>query len=282
MAANLLRSGRRVHLFSRSGIGEDLLAAGGIACDSPAEVARQSEAVIVMVPDTPDVEAVLFGANGVRATELFGKLVIDMSSISPLETRTFAKRIEEAGGKYLDAPVSGGEVGAKAATLTIMVGGRQDVFDEALPIFESLGKNISRIGETGAGQVAKIANQIIVALNIEAVAEGLLFAAKAGADPEVVRTALLGGFAASRVLEVHGRRMTQRSFAPGFRIELHQKDLNLALQSARSLGLALPSTALAQQLLSSCVASGDASLDHSAVVRSLERLSSFALRSADA
>jgi 2-hydroxy-3-oxopropionate reductase len=282
IAANLLRSGRRVHLFSRSGIGEDLLAAGGIACDSPAEVARQSEAIIVMVPDTPDVEAVLFGPNGVSAAELSGKLVIDMSSISPLETRTFAKRIEEAGGKYLDAPVSGGEVGARAATLTIMVGGRLDVFDEARPIFETLGKNISRIGETGAGQVAKIANQIIVALNIEAVAEALLFAAKAGADPEVVRNALLGGFAASRVLEVHGRRMTERTFAPGFRIELHQKDLNLALQSARSLGLALPSTALTQQLLASCVASGDAALDHSAILRSLERLSSFGLRPVDA
>jgi 2-hydroxy-3-oxopropionate reductase len=229
--------------------------------------------VILMLPDTPDVDAVLFGAGGIAAALQPGTLVIDMSSISPTATRDFAARINTAGCDYLDAPVSGGEVGARNAALTIMVGGPQAAFERALPLFQAMGKNITLVGEAnGAGQVCKVANQIIVALNIEAVAEALVFAAKAGADPAKVREALMGGFAASRILEVHGERMIRRTFDPGFRIALHQKDLALALGAAKDLGVALPNTAQAQQLFSACVAAGGAGWDHSAMVKALENL----------
>jgi 2-hydroxy-3-oxopropionate reductase len=249
-----------------------LTAAGGKACDSAKAVAQQADVITLMVPDTPDVEKVLFGANGVSEGLSKGKLVIDMSSISPIATKDFARRINALGCDYLDAPVSGGEVGAKNAALTIMVGGPQAAFDRANPIFEQLGKNITLVGGNGDGQTCKVANQIIVALNIEAAAEALLFAAKAGADPAKVRQALMGGFAASRVLEVHGERMIKRTFDPGFRIELHQKDLGLALAGARALGMSLPNTATAQELFNACVANGGAKWDHSGMVRALERL----------
>ncbi len=228
-----------------------------------------------MVPDTPDVEKVLFGENGVATGLTKGKAVIDMSSISPIATKQFAAKIETLGCDYLDAPVSGGEVGAKAATLSIMVGGSEGAFARVKPIFELMGKNITHVGGVGDGQTAKVANQIIVALNIEAVAEALLFAAKAGADPARVRAALMGGFASSRILEVHGERMIKRTFNPGFRIELHQKDLNLALSSARALGVSLPNTATAQELFNSCVAHGGAAWDHSALARALEMMANF-------
>jgi 2-hydroxy-3-oxopropionate reductase len=198
-----------------------------------------------------------------------------MSSISPIETKVFASRMAELGCDYLDAPVSGGEVGARNATLTIMAGGEEAVFQRVKPLLELLGKNITLVGGVGDGQTAKVANQIIVALTIEAVAEGLLFAARAGADPARVRQALLGGFASSRILEVHGERMIKRTFAPGFRIELHQKDLNLALSGARALGLSLPNTAAVQELFNSCAAHGGKGWDHSALVRALENLAGF-------
>jgi 2-hydroxy-3-oxopropionate reductase len=223
-----------------------------------------------MVPDTQDVANVLFGEDGVAQGLTAGKLFIDMSSISPIETQAFAKRIEALGADYLDAPVSGGEVGARDATLTIMVGGKEAAFERAKPLFALMGKNITLVGESGAGQTCKVANQIIVALTIEAVGEALLFASKAGADPARVREALMGGFASSRILEVHGERMIKRTFDPGFRIELHQKDLNLALDGARKLGIALPNTASAQQLFSVCAANGGKAWDHSALVRALE------------
>jgi 2-hydroxy-3-oxopropionate reductase len=271
MAQNLQAAGHTLYAYKRSGALPPELAAGGAtACASPKEVAQQADFVITMLPDTPDVAAVLFGENGVAEGLSPGKTVIDMSSISPLETRAFAKRINALGCDYLDAPVSGGEVGAKAGTLTIMVGGDEAVFERAKPLFERMGKNISLIGSNGAGQTCKVANQIIVALNIEAVAEALLFAARSGADPERVRRALMGGFAASRILEVHGERMTQRTFEPGFRIALHQKDLALALDGARKLGIALPHTAGAQQLFSVCAAHGGGGWDHSAMIRALE------------
>ena len=224
-----------------------------------------------MLPDTPDVEKVLLGPDGAIHGIAAGALVIDMSSISPIATQRFAAEFRQAGAGYLDAPVSGGEVGAKAATLTIMVGGPQDEFERARPLFEKLGKNITLIGENnGAGQICKIANQIIVALNIEAVAEALVFASKAGCDPATIRQALMGGFAASRVLEVHGERMIKRSFAPGFRIRLHQKDLGLALESARALGVSLPNTATAQELMNACSArEGGGEADHSSLVRAI-------------
>jgi 2-hydroxy-3-oxopropionate reductase len=275
MAANLIKAGHELFLFSRSGVPAALVEAGGQACGSGQEVATKAEVVITMVPDTPHVEAALFGEKGIAAGLSPGKTVVDMSSISPLATREFARRIRALGCDYLDAPVSGGEVGAKNATLTIMVGGSEAAFARVKPLFEAMGKNITLVGDVGAGQIAKVANQIIVALNIEAVAEALLFAAKAGADPARVRQALMGGFAASRVLEVHGERMIKRTFEPGFRIELHQKDLNLALTAARELGLSLPNTASAQQLFSACVAHGGAKWDHSALVRALEKLANF-------
>ena len=275
MAGHLIAGGHTLFLHSRSGVPAVLAEAGGHACASPAEVARHADVIITMLPDTADVADVLFSANGAAAGLSAGKLVIDMSSISPVETKKFAARINELGCDYVDAPVSGGELGAKNAALTIMCGGPEAAFDRAKPLFQLMGKNITRVGGNGDGQTAKVANQIIVALNIEAVAEALLFAAKAGADPAKVRQALLGGFAASRILEVHGERMIKRAFDPGFRIGLHQKDLNLALSSARSLGVSLPNTATAQELFNACAAHGGKAWDHSAMVRALEKLANF-------
>ncbi len=273
MALNLQKGGHAIFAHARRALPAELAAGGATACANGAEVARRADIVIIMVPDTPHVEEVLFSGNGVAAGLSSGKLVIDMSSISPLATKGFAQKINALGCDYLDAPVSGGEVGAKAASLTIMAGGPQAAFERAKPLFELMGKNITLVGGNGDGQTTKVANQIIVALNIQAVAEALLFASKAGADPAKVRQALMGGFASSRILEVHGERMIKRTFNPGFRIELHQKDLNLALQGAKELGVALPNTATAQQLMSACAANGMAGLDHSALCRAVELLS---------
>ena len=272
MAGNLIKGGHTLYLHSRSGVPQELIAAGGKGCASAKEVAQKADIIITMVPDTPDVERVLFGQNGVAEGLSRGKTVMDMSSISPIETKQFAKRVNELGCEYVDAPVSGGEVGAKNAALTIMVGGNQATFDKVKPVFELMGKNITLVGGNGDGQTCKVCNQIIVALNIEAVSEALVFASKAGADPAKVRQALMGGFAASRILEVHGERMIKRTFDPGFRIELHQKDLSLALAGARAMGMSLPNTATTQQLFNSCVANGGAKWDHSALVRALEKL----------
>src|SRR4029077_16496690 len=266
MAANLIKGGHTLFLSSRSGVPQELTAAGGKACASAKEVAQKSDIVILMVPDTPDVEKVLFSANGIAEGLSRGKTVVDMSSISPIETKSFAKRVNELGCEYVDAPVSGGEVGAKNAALTIMAGGSQAVFDKVKPVFDLMGKNITLVGGNGDGQTCKVANQIIVALTIEAVGEALLFASKAGADASRVRQALMGGFASSRILEVHGERMVKRTFDPGFRIELHQKDLNLALTNARLLGISLPNTATAQELFNACAAHGGKAWDHSAML----------------
>ncbi|MCP5146403.1 MAG: 2-hydroxy-3-oxopropionate reductase [Gammaproteobacteria bacterium] len=275
MAGHLIAAGHEVFLYSRSRVPPELVDAGGKACGSARDVASHADIIITMVPDTPDVAKVLFDTDGVAEGLSAGKVVVDMSSIAPVETKQFAERINALGCEYLDAPVSGGEVGAKAASLTIMVGGSQATFDAVKPIFELMGKNITLVGSNGAGQTCKVANQIIVALNIEAVAEALLFASRMGADAGKVREALLGGFAASRVLEVHGDRMVKRTFNPGFRIELHQKDLNLALSSARAAGVSLPNTATAQELFNACVAHGGKAWDHSAMVRALEFLADF-------
>jgi len=275
MALNLKKAGHELIVPERKSLTDEIRSAAEIAADAKS-VALKSEVVILMVPDTPDVAQVLFAENGVAAGLKRGTLVIDMSSISPIETKTFAGRINALGCDYLDAPVSGGEVGAKQATLTIMVGGPAAAFDRAKPLFEALGKTITHVGTAnGDGQTCKVANQIIVALNIQAVAEALVFAAKAGADPAKVRQALMGGFASSRILEVHAERMLTRSFDPGFRIRLHQKDLGLALGAARELGLSLPNTAIAQQMFSSCTAWGGADQDHSALVRAIEGLANF-------
>jgi 2-hydroxy-3-oxopropionate reductase len=270
MAGHLLAAGHTVYLTTRSAIPSPLLDAGGLSCANAQEVAQKADIIFMMLPDTPDVEAVLFGDNGVAAGLTPGKTVVDMSSISPVDTKAFAQKINALDCQYVDAPVSGGEVGAKAASLTIMVGAEEATFATVLPLLQLMGKNITLVGGNGDGQTCKVANQIIVALNIAAVGEALLFASKAGADPAKVRQALMGGFAASRILEVHGERMVKRTFNPGFRIGLHQKDLGLALDGAKALGLALPQTAGAAQLMQVCSAHGLGNLDHSALVRALE------------
>ncbi|QBK04578.1 2-hydroxy-3-oxopropionate reductase [Hylemonella gracilis] len=275
MALNLIKGGHVLFVNTRSKVPQELADAGATVCTTPAGVAERADIIFTMVPDTPDVEKVLFGEHGVAqglGKNGKGKVVVDMSSIDPIATKTFAKKINELGAAYLDAPVSGGEVGAKAASLTIMVGGEDAVFERVKPLFELMGKNITLIGGNGAGQTCKVANQIIVALNIAAVSEALVFASKAGADPAKVRLALMGGFASSRILEVHGERMVKRTFNPGFRIALHQKDLNLALQSAKALKMALPQTAGAAQLMQACAALGHDQADHSALVKALEAL----------
>ena len=269
MCGHLIAAGHELFIHTRKPAPADI-ASKAKACPSAAAVAQAAEVILLMLPDTPDVESVLFGKGGVAEGLTKGKTVVDMSSISPMDTKAFAKKIEALGCDYVDAPVSGGEVGAKAASLTIMCGGSEAAFERVKPLFEKMGKNITLVGGVGDGQTCKVANQIIVALNIAAVGEALLFASKAGADPAKVRQALMGGFAASRILEVHGERMIKRTFNPGFRIGLHQKDLNLALQGAKTLGVALPQTAGAAQLMQACAANGMDQLDHSALVKALE------------
>lgn len=282
MAGHLIKGGHSLFLHSRSGVPADLVALGGRAFSSPQEVTRYADIIITMLPDTPDVEKVLFAENGIVEGLQFqassAKIIIDMSSISPQKTRQFAERIVQLGCDYVDAPVSGGDVGAQNATLTIMVGASTAIFEKIKPILGLMGKTVTHVGENGAGQICKVANQIIVSSTIEAVAEALLFASKAGADPEKVRQALLGGFAASRVLEVHGERMIQRRFEPGFRIELHQKDLDIALESASALGVSLPNTATVRELFSACLAHGGAKWDNSAIVKMLEKLANHEIQ----
>ena len=275
MAGHLINDGHTLFTNTVGPTPSALVEAGARVCLNGAEVASQADIIFVMVPDTPQVDEVLFGADGVASALSAGKIVVDMSSISPVATKDFARRINALGCEYLDAPVSGGEVGAKAASLTIMVGGSEAAFAKVKPLFEKMGKNITLVGGNGDGQITKVANQIIVALTIEAVGEALLLAAKAGADPARVREALMGGFANSRILEVHGERMVKRTFAPGFRIDLHRKDLNLALTTGRQLGVALPNTATAQELFNTCAAHEGGSWDHSAMVRALEIMSNF-------
>ncbi len=275
MAGHLLKAGHRVFVYDLNpGPIRELSAKGAGVCRSCKEVAEKSDIIILMVPDTPDVEKVLFGHEGVTEGVKKGSVVVDMSSISPIATKEFAEKLQGLGVEMLDAPVSGGQVGAENATLSIMVGGKPEIFEKIKPFFEIMGKNIVHVGSNGDGQTCKVANQIVVALTIEAVSEALVFASKAGADPRKVRQALLGGFAQSRILDLHGERMINRSFKPGFRIQLHRKDLNLALQAARQLGLSLPSTAMAQELFNAVVAQEGDQLDHSAMVLALEKLAS--------
>ena len=280
MAGHLRAAGHQLFVTTRSKVPQALIDAGAVACGSAKEVAQAADIIFTMVPDTPDVEAVLFGTGGVASGLAKGKTVVDMSSISPIATKVFAEKIKALGCEYVDAPVSGGEVGAKAANLTIMVGASEAAFALVLPLLQLMGKNITHVGGNGDGQTTKVANQIIVALNIAAVSEALVFASKAGADPAKVRQALMGGFASSRILEVHGERMIKRTFNPGFRIGLHQKDLNLALQGAKALGVSLPQTAGAAQLMQACAAQGWDQLDHSALVKALELMANHAVAEA--
>jgi len=276
MAGHLLAAGYTVHVYNRSPEPvEELCSKGAMGCSCGKEIAQKSDVIFIMVPDTPDVETVLFGKNGVAEGLTPGSIVVDMSSISPIATKEFAEKLGALGVEMLDAPVSGGQVGAEKATLSIMVGGQPEVFEQVKPYFELMGKNIVLVGGNGDGQTCKVANQIVVALTIEAVGEAFLFASKAGADLVKVRKALLGGFAQSRILELHGERMIERSFDPGFRVRLHQKDLNLALQAARSLRLSLPNTSTAQELFNAVAAHGGSELDHSAMVLALEELADY-------
>jgi 2-hydroxy-3-oxopropionate reductase len=272
MAGHLVAGGHELFLYARRAAPQELVDKGAMVCKSSQEVAQRADVIFTMLPDTPDVAEVLFGDHGIESGLTPGKIVVDMSSISPTETKRFAARLKEAGGGYLDAPVSGGDVGAKAGTLTIMVGGAEETFVKVKPLFQLMGKNITLVGDNGDGQICKVANQIIVATTIEAIGEALLFAAKAGADPAKVRAALMGGFAQSRILEVHGERMIERNFEPGFRIELHAKDLALALRGARELQMSLPVTSICAQLFNACAAMGGDKWDNSAMVRALESL----------
>ncbi len=278
MALNLKNGGHELIVPDRASLTDEVRQAAKVLAN-PAAVAAEAEVVILMVPDTPDVEAALFGEDGAAEGLRKGSLVIDMSSIGPIETKAFAQRVNDKGCDYLDAPVSGGEVGAKQGALTIMVGGPEAAFARAKPLFDLMGKNITHVGAAaGAGQICKVANQIIVALNIQAVSEALVFASKAGADPAKVRQAITGGFASSRILELHAERMLKGTFDPGFKIRLHQKDLNLALSAAKTLNVALPNTAVAQQMFASCIAHGGAEMDHSALVLVIEGLAAHSLR----
>ncbi|MGB3375455.1 MAG: 2-hydroxy-3-oxopropionate reductase [Microbacterium sp.] len=265
MAARLIDAGHELFVSRVKAISEFLVDAGATACASPREVAEAADIVILMVPRTDDVETVLFGADGVSEGLRPGMLVIDMSSISPVATRDFAKRIVALGASYVDAPVSGGDAGAKAGTLSIMAGGEAADFERARPLFEILGANINLVGSVGAGQTTKVANQIIVAGTIQAVAEALRLAEAAGADPAKVRAAISGGFASSKVLEVHGQRIIDEAFDPGFRIRLHHKDLEIAMTAAESLNVELPVTARVKELMASAMQAGLGDLDHSAL-----------------
>lgn len=279
MAKNLQDAGYTLYFSEHfEPVPADLLGDKGFACPTPAAVAEAADVIITMVPDTPHVEEVLFSDIGVAKGLAAGKVVVDMSSISPMATKDFAANVEALGAWYIDAPVSGGEVGAKGGTLSIMAGGRDDIFDQVKPLLEVMGQNITLVGGNGDGQTCKVANQIIVALNIEAVGEALLFASKAGANPAKIREALMGGFASSKILEVHGERMVKGTFEPGFRIQLHQKDLNLALAGARELKLNLPNTATAQELFNTCAALDGSGWDHSAMIKALEHMSNHCIR----
>lgn len=278
MCLHLLKGGHPVFSYTRSQTHPSIPEAGATVCTSPRAAAEQADIIIMIVNDTPNVEQVLFGDGGVIEADLHGKIIVDMSTISPVATKDFAAKIIAAGGDYLDAPVSGGDVGAQAGSLSIMVGGSETAYQQVLPLFQLMGQNITHIGDVGSGQITKMANQIIVAQSIQAVAEALLLASKAGADPEKVRQALMGGFANSRILEIHGKRMTSGSFEPGFKVNLHQKDITSALNTARELGVPLPGAALFQQLLSSCMAQGGADWDHSAVIKVLEQAANHSIR----
>ncbi|MFD5821138.1 NAD(P)-dependent oxidoreductase [Nesterenkonia xinjiangensis] len=267
MALNLLKAGHTLTVHRVRERHQGLLEAGAVAADSPQEVAEKSQVIVLMLPDTPDVEKAVIGADGVLSGLQEGSLVIDMSSISPVVTKDVAASVRRAGGEYIDAPVSGGEAGAREGALTIFLGGSEAVVEEAMPLFQTLGKNITHMGEVGAGQATKVVNQIIVGLTIEAVAEGLSVAEASGIDAGKAREALSGGFASSRILEMHGQRMVNRTFDPGFRIRLHRKDLGLALAAAEHHGVELPGIEVVARQMDKALAKDWGELDHAALFR---------------
>jgi 2-hydroxy-3-oxopropionate reductase len=273
MARNLIKAGYSLIVHNRSRLSvEELAREGARDGRTPRNVAEESDIIITMLPDSPDVQQVVMGANGVLEGLRKGSVLVDMSTISPMVTQELAKTVRSKGAEMLDAPVSGGEKGAIEATLSIMVGGTEETFARVRPVFEAMGKNIVHIGASGAGQVTKACNQIVVALTIQAVSEALTLAAKSGVDAGKVRQALLGGFAQSRILDVHGQRMLERNFKPGFRVRLHQKDLNIGLSTGKNLGVPLPATAIVQEAFTALQGLGRGDQDHSALVTLLEDL----------
>lgn len=278
MALNLRKAGYALWVHARrANLMEPLLRAGAVICSSPQAVAEQTEIIITMVSDTPDVEEIVLGKQGIIHGAKTGSLVIDMSSIAALTTRRIAAALADKGIEMLDAPVSGGDKGAMAGTLAIMVGGQSAQFERALPLFKILGENIVHIGDHGAGQIAKTCNQIIISQTLAAIGEAFILAKAAGVEPDKVRTALLGGFAGSRILEVHGQRMLERNFQPGFKTKLHHKDIKIALQTAHELGVAIPGTALAAQYLNVLMGTEQGELDSSAMVMAQEQASAIYL-----
>jgi 2-hydroxy-3-oxopropionate reductase len=276
MTRNLMKAGYPVNVLTRTRSRiEDLLADGAVWCNTPKEIAQESDVVITMLPDTPDVEQVLGGRDGVFDGARPGMLLIDMSTVSPVAVRKLARDAEARGCDFLDAPVSGGEIGAQNGTLSIMAGGREPAFRRAMPVFQALGKTILLIGDSGAGQIAKAANQILTAVTTEAVAEALVFAAKAGVDPAKVRQALMGGSASSRILTTHGEKMIERDFKPGFRMRLHRKDLDITLDAGKTYGAALPVTALVRELMTETLKDGQGDMDNSSFLLLLEKLSNL-------
>lgn len=273
-ALNLIKGGYSLAVYARRAESmRPLKEAGATTCASPQEVAAQSDISFVMVADTPDVQAVILGERGAIHGAKPGSVIVDMSTISPTATKAMAMDLAAKGVEMLDAPVSGGEIGAVNGTLTIMVGGKPEVFARVKPLFDCMGKTITLVGSSGAGQVAKACNQIVVAVTIEAVSEALSFARKSGVDAGKVREALMGGFAGSKIMEVHGKRMLDNDFKPGFKVKLHQKDMNIVMQSAHELGLALPAASVAAQHLNALMGSGDGELDSAAIVKVIERMS---------
>ncbi|MFQ5544840.1 MAG: NAD(P)-dependent oxidoreductase [Acidiferrobacterales bacterium] len=271
MSLNLHRAGAELVIYNRSrGVVDELVGVGIEAAASPKDVAERAPIIVLMVSDTPAVERVLFGDDGVIHGLQTGTMVIDMGTTAVTATHNFAQQIKAKGADYVDAPVSGGQVGAEAATLAIMVGANEDAFARVEPIFKVLGKNVTHVGEVGTGQVAKVANQIIVGLTIGAVAEALALAKRAGVDPAKVREALAGGFAASHILEVHGLRMVDQTFDPGGKATTQRKDLVQALELAQELGMELPATALNRDLYDQLIKMGGGELDHSALIKVLE------------
>ena len=271
MCVNLMRAGADLVVWNRSeGSRHEMRDAGAIVADSAADVAGQADRGGLLLADPPAVVAVLTGQDGVVGALRPGSLVIDMGTTAVMATRDFAAAIENAGGSYVDAPVSGGTLGAEAGNLTIMAGGDEQPFKRALPVLQAMGARITHVGPVGTGQVAKAANQVIVGLNIGAVAEALTLAKHAGADPARVREALQGGFADSRILEVHGQRMIDGAFAPGGKVVTQRKDLAQALDLASQLGIEMPATALCKELYERLIAQGDGELDHSALIKALD------------
>ncbi|WP_026463048.1 2-hydroxy-3-oxopropionate reductase [Adhaeribacter aquaticus] len=273
MALNLSKAGYEILVLGKNKAANELVAAGAQACATNKEIAQKADVIITMVPDSPQVEEVVLGADGVLEGIKEGALFIDMSTIAPATAKKIHQVLQQKGVEALDAPVSGGQVGAESASLSIMVGGSQAAFQKALPLFQAMGKNIVHIGEPGAGQTTKACNQMIVGMTINAVAEAFTLARKAGVDLEKMREALLGGFAQSRILDLHGKRIIEQNFKPGFKVKLHRKDMNIALQAGREFSVPLYGTAQVAAHMDALIAQGNGELDHSSIALFLEQLS---------